>query len=58
MVDNQVYIVMNNNDQVPFDNSHYLLLNVAMGGNLGGNVSPSYSSDIMELDYVRVFQKK
>ena len=58
MVDNQVYIVMNNNDQVPFDNSHYLLLNIAMGGNLGGNVSPSYSSDIMELDYVRVFQKK
>ena len=58
MVDNQVYTVMNNNDQVPFDNSHYLLLNIAMGGNLGGNVSPGYSSDIMELDYVRVFQKK
>ena len=58
MVDNKVYVVMNNNNDVPFDNPHYILLNIAMGGNLGGNINPDYTYDIMELDYVRVFQKK
>ena len=57
MVDNTVYVVMSNNDDIPFDNLHYLLLNIAMGGNLGGEINPNYTSDIMELDYVRVFQK-
>ncbi len=58
IVDNKVYVVMHNNNDVPFDNPHYILLNIAMGGNLGGNINPDYTYDIMELDDVRVFQKK
>jgi hypothetical protein len=28
-----------------------------MGGNLGGTVDPNFSEDIMEVDFVRVYQK-
>jgi hypothetical protein len=29
-----------------------------MGGNLGGPVDPNFVEDVMEVDYVRVYQKK
>jgi hypothetical protein len=29
-----------------------------MGGNLGGTVDPNFIQDQMEIDYVRVYQKK
>jgi hypothetical protein len=29
-----------------------------MGGNLGGPVDPNFTEDQMEVDYVRVYQKK
>jgi hypothetical protein len=29
---------------------------VAMGGNFGGAVSPSFTTDSMEVDYVHVYQ--
>ena len=41
----------------PFDNDFFILLNVAMGGNLGGTIAPNFSEDIMEIDYVRVYQE-
>jgi hypothetical protein len=33
-----------------------LLLNVAMGGTLGGTVPSGFVSDTMQVDYVRVYQ--
>ena len=48
---------MDNTASVPYDNPHYILLNIAMGGNLGGAIEESFSSDIMEIDYVRIFKK-
>jgi len=42
----------------PFDKDQYLLLNVAVGGNLGGEVDPNFTEDQMEVDYVRVYQLK
>jgi beta-glucanase (GH16 family) len=41
----------------PFDQEFYLILNLAMGGSMGGTVSPSFISDTFEIDYVRVYQK-
>ena len=41
---------------VPFDNPHYLLLNIAMGGTLGGISPSSFPEDTMEVDYVRFYQ--
>ena len=41
----------------PYTNDQYLLLNIAMGGSLGGPIDPNFSQDQMEVDYVRVYQK-
>ena len=57
-VDETLVVRMNNAENVPFDNPHYLLLNVAMGGSLGGPVPPSFEQDQMEIDYVRIYQLK
>ena len=58
LVDNKEFVSLINNGNVPYDNSHYILLNIAIGGNLGGEVSQSFTHDKMEIDYLRVFQKK
>lgn len=40
----------------PFNQPQYLLLNLAIGGDLGGAVSDSSLPQQMEVDYVRVYQ--
>ncbi|MCX7655950.1 MAG: glycoside hydrolase family 16 protein [Treponemataceae bacterium] len=40
----------------PFDQEFFLILNVAMGGNLGGPIDSNLTQAIMEVDYVRVYQ--
>ena len=56
MVDEDLVYELSNTADKPFDNEHYLLLNIAMGGNLGGNVPGDFTEGIMEIDYVRVYQ--
>lgn len=46
-----------NEDFWPFTKDQFLLLNIAVGGNLGGQVDPNFTQDQMEVDYVRVYQK-
>ena len=55
-VDNLIVSELENTAFVPFDNPHYLILNVAMGGNLGGDIPGTYEEDKMEIDYVRFYQ--
>ena len=55
-VDNAQYFVMTTNSSMPFNEDFFLILNVAMGGNLGGDVDPAFSEDTMEIDYIRVYQ--
>lgn len=45
------------NDRWPFDNPQYLLLNLAVGGSLGGAVDSVSFPNRMEVDYVRVYQR-
>ena len=45
-----------NDDTWPFYNNQFLILNIAMGGNLGGTIDPNFSTSTMEIDYVRVYQ--
>tara|TARA_B110000902_G_C14281769_1_gene577139 strand:+ start:67 stop:1671 length:1605 start_codon:yes stop_codon:yes gene_type:complete len=40
----------------PFNASQFIILNVAMGGTLGGTIDPNFTQDTMEVDYVRVYQ--
>lgn len=42
----------------PFDEPQFLILNVAMGGILGGPIPDSFTEGIMDIDYVRVYQEK
>ena len=40
----------------PYDQKFYIILNLAMGGNLGGSIDSSLTEAIYEIDYVRVYQ--
>jgi beta-glucanase (GH16 family) len=42
----------------PFKQPHYMLLNMALGGDNGGNVEKTSFPRRFEVDYVRVYQKK
>jgi beta-glucanase (GH16 family) len=48
---------VNPNGTNPFHQPHYLLLNLAIGGN-GGDPSKSRFPVKYEIDYVRVYQKE
>ena len=55
-VDDEVIINLPNTQDKPFDNHHYLLLNIAMGGALGGDIPQNFTQAIFEIDYVRIYQ--
>jgi len=55
-VDGVAYYTLSNNSSLPFNQQFFIILNVAMGGNFGGTVDPAFTSDQMEVDYVRVYQ--
>lgn len=57
LLDNNVFFEVQNTSNIPYDNLHYILLNIAMGGNLGGEIPASFTQDIMEIDYVRVYEQ-
>jgi len=56
LVDDVVYYTLPNNSSFPFNQKFFIILNLAMGGNFGGTVDPAFSTDQMEIDYVRVYQ--
>ena len=41
----------------PFDTPHYLLINLAIGGDMAGKVDNAIFPVSMDIDYVRVYQK-
>lgn len=41
----------------PYSGPQFLILNLAMGGNLGGSIPSGFVSDQMEVDYVRIYQR-
>lgn len=53
--DTLVYEFINGSNK-PFNHEHYLLLNIAIGGNLGGEVPDDFSEGTFEIDYVRIYQ--
>ncbi|NLP57100.1 family 16 glycosylhydrolase [Lutibacter sp. B1] len=55
-VDDVKYYEMTNSEALPFNADFFLILNVAMGGSLGGDIDPAFTEDYMEVDYVRVYQ--
>lgn len=55
-VDGNVYHTFNNNSNLPFNNDFFIIVNVAMGGNFGGNIDPNFDASTLEVDYIRVYQ--
>ncbi|CAI8400093.1 MAG: Beta-glucanase [Polaribacter sejongensis] len=55
-VDDTEYFEMTTNNSMPFNKDFFFILNVALGGNLGGTIDPNFTQDTMEVDYVRVYQ--
>ena len=56
-LDDVSFIEFTNSTDLPFyDNDFYLILNIAMGSTLGGTIDPDFTEDVMEIDYVRVYQ--
>lgn len=59
-IDGNVHYTYNpankNSSTWPFDSNQFIVLNVAVGGTLGGTIDPDFNSGTMEIDYVRVFQ--
>ena len=62
-MDNKIYLAVANEhtgyDAWPYDNKMHLLLNIAVGGNWGGQkgVDNTIWPQKMEIDYVRVFER-
>ncbi len=60
LIDEEIYYTYapenKNTDTWPFDAKQFIILNVAMGGNLGGEIDPAFTESAMEVDYVRVYQ--
>jgi PKD repeat protein len=55
-VDGNLFHTVANSGSLPFNQSFFILLNQAMGGNFGGSIAPNFSSATFEIDYVRVYQ--
>ena len=56
LVNDKPFHIVGNSCALPFNWDFFLILNIAMGGTFGGSVPDSFVSDIMEVDYVRVYQ--
>jgi hypothetical protein len=55
-LDDVSFFEMANNSTLPFNADFFMILNIAMGGTLGGDIDPGFTEDTMEIDYVKVFQ--
>jgi beta-glucanase (GH16 family) len=38
-----------------YDHEFYIIINLAMGGNLGGEIEANLKNSTMEFDYIRVY---
>jgi len=60
MVDDVIHYTyqpsVRNDDNWPYYQNQFIILNTAMGGILGGDISPSFTESTMEIDYVRLYQ--
>ena len=57
--DTQYYVIDVSNSAIPnspFHDKFFMILNVAMGGTLGGTIPSNFTQSTMEIDYVRIYQ--
>ena len=54
--DELVHLSFENTSDTPFNSDFFFIMNIAMGGTLGGSIDPAFTEDTMEVDYIRVYQ--
>lgn len=54
--DELVHVNFVNSASTPFNADFFFIMNVAMGGTLGGTIDSEFTEDTMEVDYIRVYQ--
>ncbi|MGB5318823.1 glycoside hydrolase family 16 protein, partial [Eudoraea sp.] len=54
--DEFIHLSFINSAETPFNADFFFIMNIAMGGTLGGAIDPSFTQDTMEVDYIRVYQ--
>ncbi|MGB6151789.1 MAG: family 16 glycosylhydrolase [Pricia sp.] len=54
--DELVHLSFDNSGDTPFNGDFFFIMNIAMGGTLGGTIDPNFTEDSMEVDYIRVYQ--
>lgn len=56
-IDDTLFFTFDNSStDLPFHKNFFMIMNVAMGGNLGGAIDPAFTQSAMEVDYVKVYQ--
>tara|TARA_B110000971_G_scaffold199844_1_gene217428 strand:- start:328 stop:1491 length:1164 start_codon:yes stop_codon:yes gene_type:complete len=56
LIDDVETYAFSTNSTMPFDANFFLIFNLAMGGSNGGTIDPNFTTDAMEVDYIRVYQ--
>jgi len=52
------YDKLNGQWEWPFNNPQNLIINLAMGGGMGGQIDENLTSQQLIVDYIRVYEKK
>ncbi|PWA09317.1 family 16 glycosylhydrolase [Flavobacterium laiguense] len=56
-IDGTLFYTFSNSDtSLPFHKDFYMILNLAMGGSLGGEIDPGFTSSSMLVDYIKVYK--
>lgn len=56
LLDGEEFFTFTNEASLPFNKDFFLIMNVAMGGGLGGEIADDFQESSMEVDYIRVYQ--
>ena len=54
--DEFIHLSFVNSDDTPFNSDFFFIMNIAVGGTLGGAIDSAFTEDSMEVDYIRVYQ--
>lgn len=55
-VDDVPFFTFANTLGLPFNHDFFFIFNLAMGGNFAGTIDPAFTSDSLEVDYIRVYK--
>jgi len=55
-VDGEMYHTFENTPDSPFNLDFFFIMNVAMGGDFGGEIASDFNQSAMEVDYIRLYQ--